>query len=73
MVNFLHLSDIHIPDKRGDLWYGVDPFQKLDNLLKQTKKLELNTSFTIITGDISHTGTTQSYTHVKKYISRARV
>ena len=68
MVNFLHFSDIHIPDKRGDLWFGIDPFEKLDKLIKYTKKLELNPSFTIITGDISHTGTTQSYNHAKQYI-----
>ncbi len=70
MVNFLHFSDIHIPDKRGDLRYKKDPFQKLDNIIKYTKKLELNPSFTIITGDLSNTGTTQSYKHIKKYISK---
>ena len=32
MVNVLHFSDIHIPDKRRDLWYGVDPFKKQDAL-----------------------------------------
>lgn len=70
MVNFFHFSDIHIPDKRGDLWFEVDPFQKLDNLIEYTKKLQFNPSFTIITGDMSHTGTTQSYNHIKKYISK---
>jgi len=70
MVNFLHFSDIHIPDKRGDLRYKIDPFQKLDNLIEYAKKLELNPSFTIITGDLSQTGTTQSYKHIKKYISK---
>lgn len=70
MVDFLHISDIHIPDKRGDLWYGIDPFQKLDKLIENTKKLEINPSYTIITGDISHTGTIQSYNQVKQYISK---
>jgi len=70
MVNFLHLSDIHIPDNRGDLFHGVDPYQKLDKLIENTKKLELNPSFTIITGDLSDTGTIQSYKQVKKYISK---
>ena len=70
MVNFLHLSDIHIPDKRGDLCGNIDPFKKLDALIEYTKKLELNPAFTIITGDLSQTGTTQSYKHVKKYISK---
>jgi 3',5'-cyclic AMP phosphodiesterase CpdA len=69
MVNFLHISDIHIPDKQGDLWLGVDPCKKLEKLIELAKKLELNPSFTVITGDISHTGTIQSYTLVKKYVN----
>jgi 3',5'-cyclic AMP phosphodiesterase CpdA len=68
MVDFLHLSDIHIPDKRGDLWYGVDPCLKLEKLIELLTKLEINPSFTVITGDISHTGTNQSYNLAKKYI-----
>jgi hypothetical protein len=52
MVNFLHLSDTHIPDKKGDLWYDVDPCLKLEKLVDLIKKLELNPSFTVITGDI---------------------
>ena len=70
LVNFLHLSDIHIPDKQGDLWYGVDPCLKLEKLIELAKKLELNPSFTVITGDISHTGSIQSYNLAKKYISK---
>lgn len=69
MVNFLHLSDIHIPDKQGDLWDGVDPCLKLEKLIELAKKLVINPSFTVITGDISHTGTIQSYNLAKKYIS----
>ncbi len=72
MVNFLHLSDIHIPDKQGDLWDGVDPCKKLEKLIELAKKLELSPSFTVITGDISHTGTIQSYNLAKKYINEIR-
>ena len=70
MVNFLHFSDFHIPDKPGDYRNNTDLFQKLDNLIEHTQKLQLNPSFTIITGDLSHTGTTQSYKHVKKIIKK---
>ena len=59
MVNFLHLSDIHIPDKQGDLWDSVDPCIKLEKLIELAQKLELKPSFTVITGDISHTGSIQ--------------
>jgi 3',5'-cyclic AMP phosphodiesterase CpdA len=70
MVNFLHISDIHIPDKQGDLWFSVDPCKKLEKLIELTQKLELKPSFTVITGDISHTGTKKSYKLVKKYIKK---
>jgi 3',5'-cyclic AMP phosphodiesterase CpdA len=70
MVNFLHFSDFHIPDKRGDLRDTIDPFQKLDNIIDYAKQLELNPAFTIITGDLSDTGTPQSYKHVKEFISK---
>lgn len=70
MVNFLHLSDIHIPDNQGDLWDGVDPCMKLEKLIELALKLELKPSFTVITGDISHTGTIQSYNLAKKYINK---
>lgn len=69
-INFLHLSDIHIPDKQGDLWDGVDPCKKLTKLIELVKRLELNPSFTVITGDISNTGTKQSYNLAKQYISK---
>ena len=70
IIEILHLSDIHIPDKQGDLWDGVDPCIKLEKLIELAKKLELNPSFTVITGDISHTGTIQSYNLAKKYINK---
>jgi 3',5'-cyclic AMP phosphodiesterase CpdA len=70
MVIFLHISDIHIPDKQGDLWFSVDPCKKLEKLIELTQKLELKPSFTVITGDISHTGTKKSYKLVKKYIKK---
>jgi 3',5'-cyclic AMP phosphodiesterase CpdA len=69
MVNFLHISDIELPDKRGDLWFGVDPCLKLEKLIELAKKLELKPSFTVITGDISNTGTIQSYNLAKKYLN----
>jgi 3',5'-cyclic AMP phosphodiesterase CpdA len=72
MVNFLHLSDIHIPEKQGDLWFGVDPCKKLEKLIELVRKLEFNPSFTVITGDISHTGTIKSYNLAKRYIDELR-
>jgi 3',5'-cyclic AMP phosphodiesterase CpdA len=70
MVNFLHLSDIHIPDYKGDLWNGVDPCKKLEKLIELTSKLALDPSFTVITGDIAHTGSIQGYNLAKKYITK---
>ena len=70
MSTVLHLSDTHIPNQHGDLRGTIDPFQKLDATLEYMIKQEINPAFTIITGDISDTGSTQSYKHIKKYISK---
>ena len=69
MVNFLHISDLHILNKQGELRKGIDPCKKLEKLICLTRDLELNPSFSIISGDLSHGGTVQSYELVKKYIS----
>ena len=68
-IEFLHLSDIHIPDTRGEIWKTVDPCKKLEKLIEHIKQLELKPKFTVITGDISNTGTNQSYKLAEKYIS----
>ncbi|MCW4041494.1 MAG: metallophosphoesterase [Candidatus Bathyarchaeota archaeon] len=69
-VTFFHLSDIHIPDKQGDLWETIDSCVKLEKLIELAEKLELHPSFTMITGDISQTGTRQSYNLAKQYINQ---
>ena len=70
MLHFFHISDIHIPNKQGDLWDGVDSCRKLEKLIGLAKKLGFNPLFTVITGDISHTGTIQSYNLAKQYIKQ---
>jgi 3',5'-cyclic AMP phosphodiesterase CpdA len=70
LITFLHLSDIHIPDQQGDKWDGVDICRKLDTLIALAEQLGINPSFTVITGDISHTGTERSYHLAKRYIRK---
>jgi 3',5'-cyclic AMP phosphodiesterase CpdA len=70
LTSFLHLSDLHIPDQPGDLWDQVDCCQKLDALIELATTLDFQPSFTIITGDISHTGTKRSYQLAKRYIRK---
>jgi 3',5'-cyclic AMP phosphodiesterase CpdA len=72
-VNFLHFSDIHIPDQRGDKresWYNVDPCRQLDKLIAFADTLAFNPAFTVVTGDVSDTGTTQSYELAKHYLAK---
>ena len=69
-INILHISDTHIPDKRGNIHEGVNPCKKLDKLLDLAQRLDLNPSFSVITGDISNTGTEKSYNLAKKYIAQ---
>lgn len=70
MITFFHLSDIHVPDRQGDVWDGVNICRKLDTLIALAEQLEFNHAFTVITGDISHTGTERSYHLAKRYIEK---
>ena len=62
-TEFLHLSDFHIPNTRGEIWQTVDPCKKLEKLIEHIKQLELNPEFTVITGDISNRNNNEVWTH----------
>jgi len=70
LITFFHLSDIHVPDQQGDVWGGVDICRKLDTLIALAEQLDFNPAFTVITGDIFHTGTECSYHLAKRYIAK---
>ena len=72
MITFLHLSDLHIPDQQSDLWDGVDVCRKLETLIELAEKLDLHPSFTVITGDLSHTGTERSYHLAKIFLMKIK-
>ena len=65
MLSFLHLSDLHIPSKKESEVYGIKPYKKLESVVKSICDLNVHPSFVLITGDISHDGTLESYYLVK--------
>ena len=68
MVNFLHFSDFHIPRRRGDLKFGVDPCQSLERVIEAAREMDVRPAFSIITGDISQDGSEEGYAIAKEYI-----
>lgn len=69
MMTFLHFSDFHIPQKRGELRDGGDPCEMVERLIGIARELDARPSFSVITGDISQGGTMGGYDLVKGFIS----
>lgn len=70
LMTFLHLSDFHLPTKKGELGrLKVDPCKKLDRIIELLCEMNISPTFSIITGDLSQTGTVESYGLVKEYLT----
>jgi 3',5'-cyclic AMP phosphodiesterase CpdA len=69
LITFLHLSDFHILPRRGDLRDGGDPCRKVERVIEVVREMELNPSFSIITGDLAQDGEATGYDLVKGHIS----
>ena len=70
MFPFLHLSDLHISSGKDSEVYGIKSYRKLEAVVESINGLGVNPSFVLITGDISHDGTTESYYHVKNLLKK---
>ena len=69
MVTFLHFSDFHLLPRRGDLRDEGDPYRKVEKIIEVAREMDLNPSFSIITGDLAQDGAAAGYKLVKEYIS----
>ena len=69
MITFLHFSDFHLPNSRGELREGSDPCEMLERLIGIARELDARPSFSLITGDISQDATMESYCLVKEFMS----
>lgn len=65
MNNFIQISDCHIDDTEQSM--GVNTHQNLQTIIK--KILSINIDALLISGDLSHNGTTDSYQALKKLLS----
>ena len=65
MKNIIQISDCHIDDKTHPM--GVDTNKNLLNVIRNIKNIPADAL--LITGDLSHSGTTKSYEIIKKYLS----
>ena len=70
MFSFLHLSDLHLPSSETETSHGVSPCQRFEHVIDSIDRLEYPPSFAIITGDLSQSGTIESYELVRRYTER---
>lgn len=61
MLQFIHLTDCHLPDKHNESIRGFNTIDSLSQVIEDIKQRENDYDFLLVTGDISQTGSEQSY------------
>jgi Icc protein len=70
VFSFIHLSDTHVPETRGQVVNGVQPYLKLEDTLDSINQLEVKPNFALITGDLVGDGEVNEYRLLKQYTQK---
>lgn len=60
-VNFVHITDTHILDKPETIFHGLNTKESFESVLSASLERYPGIDFVLLTGDISQTGTRDSY------------
>lgn len=58
---FFQFSDVHLPERRGDLVCGFDPVAQLRRVIAAAKAADARPTVVIVSGDLSDNGSVGSY------------
>jgi len=64
-LKFIHITDTHLLNRPDETFYNLNTKKNLESVLSQSKTRYPDIDFFIFTGDISQTGTKESYTLFK--------
>ena len=67
-IRFVHITDTHLLDQSEDTFHGLNTKKNLEKVLFNSQKYYSDIDFFLFTGDISQTGTKQSYALFKSVI-----
>ena len=74
MVNFLHISDLHISLRiDGAKNENSTPRELLKSIINLANTLKPEPSFIIFSGDLTDKGDTESYEYFKTVISKSNI
>ena len=66
------LTDIHIKPDGGKI-IGIDPSERLQLAIAHINRTQSDASLCVITGDLTHHGDPQSYTTLKRILSKLKI
>jgi Icc protein len=69
-LSFIQITDTHLMDGTGDLMHGISTRETLEAVLHDALQQYPDIDFILFTGDISQTGSRESYVHFHSAISQ---
>ena len=72
-LSFVQITDTHLLDDADALMHGINTRDTLEAVLQDAWERYRDLDFILITGDISQTGSSQSYVHFKSAIGRCNI
>lgn len=73
LMRIIHISDIHLPNNRGDLVYGKDPYLTVEKALMEIKNLNPEPDLVVLGGDLLNDGTNGNYSVAKDIFEKHNV
>ena len=69
-LQFIHITDTHLLDHSSETFHNINTTQSLEKILNQCQARYADADFLLITGDVSQTGTKESYSQLKSLIQK---
>ena len=72
-LKFVHITDTHLLNSADETFHNINTKQTFEAVLSQCQERYPNIDFLLFTGDISQTGTKESYALLKSIIERCDI
>ena len=73
ILQIIHITDTHLLNNSGELFHGTDTEKSFEKVLIQSQHENPNADFVLLTGDISQTGSEESYHLFQSVLKHARM
>lgn len=73
VLRFIHITDTHLLNKSEDTFHNINTIKSLESVLSHIQTQYANIDFLLFTGDISQTGSKESYLLFKSLIQQYEI